>query len=162
MRDLWRRLAETGIADYMHGSANRPHLTLAMSTALDVAAAERALAAFARAWSPFPLVLAHIGAFVTPAAVAFLASTPTVDLLRIHQGTLDLFADIGAEPWELYLPGRWVPHCTVAFQMGEAALPKVIEASQSWPLPLVAEVTEVGVMEVSPTRPLFSIRLGAP
>jgi len=91
----------------------------------------------------------------------FLAPTPTIDLLRLHGATCEVSAAVGTDPWEAYLPGQWVPHCTIAFHMGATALLKVIEASQDFRLPVVGTVTQLGVVAVSPTIPLFSVELDA-
>ncbi len=124
IRDLWWRFAEAGIASYLHESPNRPHITLIGYDALDLARAERSLTAVARACSPFSLTFSHLGAFLHPSPVVFLAPTPTVDLLRLHRATYESSAAAGTDPWEAYLPGQWVPHCTIVFHMDATALPK--------------------------------------
>lgn len=161
VRGLWHRFDQMSIARRLHESANRPHLTLAVYADLDVVRAEQTLIEFARFRAPFSLTFSSLGSFSYPADVAFLAPTVTVDLLRFHRLVHQAFAKIGMDPHEYYLPGFWVPHCTIAFHMEAHALPMVFEASHDLRLPLTGAVTEIGVVEVSPTTPLFSIKLGS-
>ena len=59
VRNLWRQLAQTGVAPHLHASANRPRRTLAVSGDLDLAEAERELGRFVAALAPFPLIFSH-------------------------------------------------------------------------------------------------------
>ncbi len=159
VRDLWRRFAQMGITRHLEESANRPHVTLAIYDDLDVVAAERKLVQFVRPLAQFTLTFSHLGSFVYPSPVAFLAPIVTVDLLRLHGMTHATFTEIGTHAHEHYLPGQWVPHCTLALHMAAEALPSVMEVGLEIGLPVTGAVTEIGIAQVSPTMPLFSAKL---
>lgn len=161
VRQLWCRFAEAGIARHLAESANRPHLTLAIYDDLDVAMAERELLLFVPTLATFPVTFAHVGVFIHPAAVVFLAPVVTSGLLELHRATHERFAGIGNGVHQFYLPGRWVPHCTVALHLAPQTLPLASEVVQEVPLPTTGTVTEVGIVRVSPTAPLGTVRLGA-
>ena len=161
VRDVWRHIAQTGITQHRPGSTDRPHITLAVYAGLDAVRAEETLLTFVRSHVQFPLTFPSLGSFVSPSVVAFLAPVVTTDLLHFHHEAHETFGDIGTDPQELYLPGRWVPHCTIAVHVEARALPRVMEVSQELRLPLTGTVSEMGLVEVSPTRPLFSFELGA-
>lgn len=159
VRGLWRRFAQMHMTHHLSESANRPHVTLAVYAELDLVLAESTLSHLARCHGRLPLTFSHIGCFVRPSAVAFLAPIVTVDLLSLHRRACETFAKVGREPVGLYVPGQWVPHCTIAMHMEDRVLPEVIEVGQEIHLPWTGFVTGVAVVEVSPTVPLFAADL---
>jgi 2'-5' RNA ligase len=159
VRRLWRDLAEADTApappaDAMIAAGARPHITLGACERLDVAACETYLAGFA-ATTPAPTVgFASLGVFPTEPMVVFLAPVVTADLLAIHDGFHRWFRELAGEPWGHYLPGRWVPHCTLALDLPLTAVPAVAERCLRAPLPSEARLLEVGLVEFEPFRSL--------
>lgn len=60
------------------------------------------------------VLLAHFGVFVHPKLVLFLGVTPTDELRYLQRLVIDTAVAAGAEVWDHYQPGAWVPHCTLA------------------------------------------------
>jgi 2'-5' RNA ligase len=59
-------------------------------------------------------------------AVLFLGATATAELLRAHAAIHTGIEQASEGVWELYQPGRWVPHCTLAMRLGANELKTAI------------------------------------
>jgi 2'-5' RNA ligase len=157
LRLIWRDLAEGNIAPYLHTSANRPHLTVALYERLALAESDAALVAVAAEVSPFAIAFAHLGVFPpSPEAVVFCAppSTPRLRAVqaRVHS-LLDRLAH-GAD--ERYLPENWIPHCSLATHCPSERLVDALAVSLRLPLPLLGHIVEIGITQTSPARPYSS------
>jgi 2'-5' RNA ligase superfamily protein len=140
VRRVWAALAEQGIAPYLHESAAQPHISLAVYEGLDVSG-----------WGVFP------GA---SESAVFAAPVVTSDLLAVHDEACALLASVAREPAAYYLPGRWVPHCSLAVHFPEEPTDRAIAVCHQLPLPLGGHIEAIGAAETRPTRLLFSIALG--
>lgn len=150
VRGIWRDLAESGVAPWMHESGDRPHVTLGVCDRLDVAVCAEFLAAFAADHSAPKVLLVSIGIFATDPAVVFLAPVVTTDLLDLHARFHQRFSEVAGDQWAHYLPGAWVPHCTLAMGCPVAMVPRAVDLCQSMRLPLDGRLGEVGIVEIRP------------
>ncbi len=160
VRAVWRELAEREIVCYLHESENRPHVSLAAYEQLRLAECERALRRFANETAPFPLTLSHLGVFPIAhegqEAVVFAAPTVTRHLLDLHEEMHRLLGLLGRSPWAYYLPGAWVPHCTLAFRLPARLVPDALAVCRRLALPLACQVEAIGVSETGRAKPLFA------
>src|SRR5262245_46222316 len=139
VRRVWRELADAGI-QYMAASGARPHISLGIWESLDRDRAETELTRFAAERSPVRLAFASVGLF--PRVAVFLAPTVTADLLELHAGFHRRFARLGDVPWAHYQPGAWVPHCTLATDLGPDRFGDALAIAGRVPLPLEARLIE--------------------
>ena len=159
IKTAWKKLAETGIAPYMHRSANRPHFSLAIYQSIHLAACEQKLQSLSAAWQPLPVSFQSIGIFPTTPATVFLSSPVTTALLDLHAEVHQALHPTGIDPSQYYLPGKWVPHCTLALDLEPGLLPQVLKIGLQMPLPINGEITEIGAIEFRPVRHLFRFSL---
>ncbi|HDR4423637.1 TPA: 2'-5' RNA ligase family protein [Bacillus cereus] len=94
-----------------------PHITLADYNELDVQLYTEKLEGFVavqenRAEVTFP----SVGIFPTNGTI-FLAPTTTDELLRLHHSYHDYFKTFHDNLNSYYVPGKWVPHCTIATKL---------------------------------------------
>jgi len=153
VRRVWRELADAGI-EYMATSGVAPHVSLGIWESLDLARAEADLTRFAAETSPVRMSFASVGLF--PGVAVFLAPAVTTDLLELHAGFHRRFARLGAAPWTHYQPGAWVPHCTLATDLGPDRFGDALAIAARVPLPLEAVLVEVGIVEFRPVKQLVS------
>jgi hypothetical protein len=160
VRVVWRRLAEEQIAPYLHTSANRPHLTMALYEQLAVEDSDAALAGLAREVAPVPLMFGHLGVFPAATdAVLFCAPISTPALRAIHEQVHARVDGFAQTPDERYAPGNWIPHGSLATHCPSARLTQALEVSLRLPLPLSGQVVAVGITYTSPARPYSTHRL---
>ena len=160
INQIWKKLADTGIAPYLHQSANRPHITLAVYQQLDPAACQTLLRSIAAEQPPLPLSFQYIGIFPTPGAV-FAGPTVADTLLNLHRRTHETLQPISADPTPYYVPGQWVPHCTLAMELTPELLTPAVEISLELSLPLEGKITKIGCTEQPPVKHLFGFELGS-
>lgn len=158
VRRIWRELEDAGITDMAHSGAH-PHVAVGIWNALDLPAAEAELAAFAREIDPVPVTLASVRMFPTTGAV-FLASQADPRLTTLHAGFHRRFGHLGTGAWDYYAPGRWVPHCTLAMDLGEDLAPTALEIARRAPLPLGGRLERIGIVEFRPVRQRCAFDLG--
>lgn len=136
-----------------------PHVTLAACRNLDAERFRPLLAEVAVRTPVLAITLASLGVFPTEAGVIFLAPTVTQELVALQLGVVTRLQDLGAEVEPYWLPGQWVPHCTVVMgiprERMSAALGRAFEALR----PISASLTRLSVIEIDTPRLLYAFRL---
>jgi 2'-5' RNA ligase len=111
VRALWRRLDQAGV-----GGGPRvlpPHVTFAAAKAIPRRTRD-ALKAQLRTLAIPHLWLSTLGTFPTTEDVLMLAAVVDSELLAVHSAIHDVLAGQVQSPQAYYMPGSWVPHCTLA------------------------------------------------
>ncbi len=156
---VWQALADSDVAPYMHRSGNRPHITLSIYRDLPRDACRQILGDLAARQPALPLTFSHLGIFTRPDPVVFLAPTFSQPLFALHARVNQLLDALGDMPAEYYLPGNWVPHCTLAVEMPPENIAPAVEIARRLPLPLVGMLSEVCLLEFPPLEHVFSLPL---
>lgn len=149
--DVWNAIHEAGISSSLVEAGYRPHISLGVCNRLESSAFEAEFSTFVASVAPFPLSLSSVGIFATSEGVIFLGVTVTEQLLNIHSAFHGFFEKHAQEQREYYAVGMWVPHCTIAFGLSERQIAEAVTVCRQISLPISAEVTGVGLVEVSPT-----------
>ena len=115
VRAIWRALDAAQIPPPTASGDAHPHITVAVYDQIDEAACAEQLAELALAIAPFTLTLANLGLFPPSQreAVVFAAPTVTASLLLNHERIQRVLTPCAKGPLPYYLPGAWVPHCTL-------------------------------------------------
>lgn len=154
IRGIWRSLKESGICSYMNDSGSIPHITLSVFNKIDVADTDKRLTSFTESASKFSLLLLSIGAFPTEEGVLFLAPVVTEELLRFHKSFHNAFDDLKEDRWPYYMPGSWVPHCTLSIDIGRERVHEALDTVIKKYRPLIIEVDRIGLVEFHPVNVL--------
>ncbi|GGS92894.1 2'-5' RNA ligase [Planobispora rosea] len=140
IRTLWEALAREGVPsmrDLLKGR-HRPHVSLISASRLDGPAVAQALRGMEVA-RPFELRFDFVGQFL--GRVLWLGPVPTTELLAHHAAVHARLTEAGIGGFEVYLPGRWVPHCTLSMRV---PFPKLLDAIRLCMDVLPIEATVVG------------------
>lgn len=129
-----------------------PHLSLAVWETVEPAALRPRLDAIARELTPPVLRLNSLGLFGGASAVLFLAPVPSVELLDYHAAFHRAFADLDAQCWPYYRPGRWVPHVTLAAGLDGAAVGAAAAAVAPTWSPIQAPAVALGLIRFRPVE----------
>jgi 2'-5' RNA ligase len=144
VRGLWRRLDDGGVPSLgtrTHGR-HRPHVTFALAGAVPAATRE-ALRADLRLLSIPRLWLSTLSAFD---GVLMLSAVVDTELLAVHSTVHDVLAKRVKQPVAYYLPGSWVPHCTLAQGLEPAQMTAGFAAL--YPVGSIrARITEIAVVD---------------
>jgi 2'-5' RNA ligase len=130
-----------------------PHISLAVyddEDEVDEAAAGRLIEHLAGRHAPIEVTFASLGVFSTDENVLFLAPVVTPALLDLHAAYHAMAEELGATCRAHYLPGRWVPHCTLSM-LGtiSAALEGLRHLAGDW-APLSGTIDSVALIRVPP------------
>jgi 2'-5' RNA ligase len=159
IRGIWEGLAKEDIPlDF--SSDIRPHMTLGIYDELSCRLCEKGLEKLAIRSANLSITFSSFGIFREPESVLFLASTTTKELLDFHAHIHSELSDWVKKPWELYLPGNWVPHCTLALGIQLDQFNKAISICSQLKLPLTLKTAQIGVVEFHPVNELFKYELG--
>lgn len=144
-------------------SASLPHISLIPTDMADEQELLHRLGIVARSMPPFDVIYSYLGWF--SGGVLFLGITPTQALLSLHHECFRLSSPSPATPWiDLYGPGNWVPHCTIATSVPENQRGDVISEilrAESFPTILRCSSIELLCMSQGQTRSLGSAEFAA-
>jgi len=139
-----------------------PHVTIAAFEACNEDSFISAVANFAARQSAIPLTLASIGTFMTPKNVIFYAPVMTDALKdanrKIHKLILDKFYITDKH----YMPGSFVPHCTIASKITDEQMAKafvLLKTNNILPLDVVLDNLCVLQIDSHPYKQVFCTNL---
>jgi 2'-5' RNA ligase len=143
---LWAALDVHGVdsAARTYGAGYRPHLTLAIVDADEPDRLVESLEAPLAEVGGLPVTLASLGFFVPHPCPAYLSVTPTSRLLALHEQVYDALD--GTLCWDHYLPGAWMPHCTLAMRVDLTS--PVAHVVSRTALPIHATVSAAHLVEI--------------
>ena len=111
-----------------------------------------ALREFARECPALRLHLASVGRFPSNEGVVFLAPVVTRKLLELHTRLHGMPPVAAGTRREYYLPGRWVPHCTIAEGLEPDDICATVELARSSGACRDVSIQEVGLVQFGPYR----------
>jgi 2'-5' RNA ligase len=145
VRGLWKALEDEGVPTLagLLNQKHRPHVSLAVARTLAPDAVASALDGIP-VGQGLRVDMDFVGQFV--GRVLWLGVVPTVELLTHHKVVHDRLAEAGVEVWDLYRPGRWVPHCTISMRVANLSMAAAVRRCLEV-LPLPATVTGASVTD---------------
>jgi 2'-5' RNA ligase len=145
LRTLWQALEADGVPTLasLQNDRHRPHVSLAAARTLAPEAVASTLGDLT-VGNGLTLDLDFVGQFV--GRVLWLGVTPTEELLTHHRAVHERLAAGGIEVWDLYRPGRWVPHCTVSMRVPNPLMAQAVRRCLEV-LPIRAAVTGASVTD---------------
>jgi 2'-5' RNA ligase len=153
VRALWRRLAEAGIR-FMADAGAEPHVSLVIWEQLDVERAAGEVAALAREAAPVDVVFTGVSAFGTE--VVYLAAAPSPRLAALQAHVDARLAPLAGRRWSHYAPAAWVPHCTLAMDLGVVSAATALTLASALTTPVAARLDRVAIVEFRPVREHFA------
>lgn len=144
---LSTKVLDVAEAKGVHVSSTPPHITLAIAEYADERSVGRLIDQVASESAPLQVTFDSIGVFSGPDYVLYLAPVVTHDLLSFHTKLHRELEPYSKDQSPYYLPGRWVPHCTIASEISQTALPSMVAACVDVKLPLVARLTDIALVK---------------
>lgn len=156
----WNVLARRQISTQLIDIESRPHITLFSSSFIEPAKLESVIKTFASKQEALPLSFSMIGSFPSDNNVLFLAPTPSISLLQFQSQLCDTMKKEGIEIGEEYRADSWVPICSVAQDVPKTRMAEAFCVLRDLKLPVNGYAMDIGLVEFSPVRELFSFVLG--
>jgi hypothetical protein len=127
VRALWDRIEQLGVASlrsHTHGH-HVPHMSYAVLRSWDLAAVNAAMVCIS-AGPPVELSFDGVGLFRR--GRTWLLAGVSADIVARQQRVVDVVTATGAELHKHYIPGMWLPHCSLAPRVQLTQLPEVASA----------------------------------
>jgi 2'-5' RNA ligase len=137
-----------------------PHITLAACSGLNTELFRVEAAGFAAHTPRLPCTLASIGIFPTVEGVLYLAPSITADLVQLQLEVVDRLRAVGAEIERYWLPGQWVPHCTLALGIPREEIATAVAGTLTGWQPLAGHLVRLGVASIDPPELRYEFPLG--
>jgi 2'-5' RNA ligase len=159
VRAICHTLANAGISTTMQANGSCPHVSLGVCEEVDATRFRSALMNVAHKTPALEFSLASVGLFPTAEGVVFLAPVVTRDLLKIHEAYHAVFAEYAGSRWAYYLPGNWVPHCTLAINLPRDRIAAAVDLCRDAALPIQGRFEWVGLTQFPPVTRLYGFEL---
>ncbi len=157
--DLRRALIEQGYTALHDLLEFRPHVSLAVFNDAQPDSLNNLVFDFSTAVASFEVRLSAVGTFPTAENVIFLAPAPSLALLDCHRRFHQRLAQTPLECWPYYLPGQWVPHCTVEINIPAERFAAALDFTRHHFQPFDGRFEAIGVIEFRPVVELATWRL---
>jgi 2'-5' RNA ligase len=153
IRAIWEAIDRAGISNYLPEAGARPHISLTCyDEGIDIRHFTEALGDFAASWKQIHITFSYIGVF--PKGIVFLGHTVTGRLIETHKAFHHRLSSWLDESFELYLPGTWIPHCSVAMNLPPEDVAAAVDIVRTFPLPMDAVLERVALVSYPPTKEL--------
>ncbi len=157
--DLRRALIEQGYTALRDLLEFRPHISLAVFDQAHPDQLNPLVFDFSAVLAPFEFRLSAVGTFPTAENVIFLAPVPTFTLLDCHHRFHQRLAQTSLTCWTYYLPGQWVPHCTIEVNIPAERFAAALDFTRRIFQPVEGRFESIGVIEFRPVVELATWRL---
>lgn len=161
VHEIWDGLGTALGKPSLSALGARPHVSLAVyGDGLDTSGFPEGLLEFARSIDPFDFTLSSLGTFPGGEGVVFLAPVVTRRLLEVHARFHEVFSKHENAGMGYYLPGNWVPHCTVAIDLSASEVTEALAYGREAFQPISGRFQEIGLVEFRPVKERFTCALG--
>lgn len=152
IRGFREKIYAAGVDPVSGAMRDRPHVSLAVFSEIDLPCLKDIAEEFSRNHSPFPVTLAAIGTFPTTDNVLFLSPVPTPHLLHIHREFHEQLKCNHMRSSAYYHPLKWVPHCTLELELPDKQFTKALKAAHDFYTPIKGEFESIGIVSFRPIK----------
>ncbi|MCX6056448.1 MAG: 2'-5' RNA ligase family protein [Chloroflexi bacterium] len=152
---------EKGISPVLGKMGDKPHVSLAVFSRADPDQLVMISEVFSKTVQSFPVQLDAVGVFPTGDNVLFLTPIPSLFLLEIHRQFHEILSQNDIQCSEHYFPGRWIPHCTLEFNLPDDQLDLALHWCRRTFTPIRGRFDKWGVVSYHPIQYLaeYPLRL---
>lgn len=147
-KNLWKILSDRGITNYgIETKGKRPHITIADYDILDK---DKFISLFDKYYSnkdKINLSLNILGTFINTSTL-FIAPTLSTELITFHKNHHNFFMEFNKDESSFYLPGKWVPHCTIASRLNEDNMVDAFKFCKSYLNKTLSQLSEIALIEI--------------
>jgi 2'-5' RNA ligase len=148
IKTFWHRLAWKGLLTQAQVRQTiRPYLTFATYDKLPLNRIPIYIQTFCQMTKPLSITFQALGSF-PPESKLFLTPTVTKELLHMHTTYHAICDSFQNTAHSLYLPGQWIPHCTLATYLTiEELTAAFASCSQSF-TPIETTIQSIGIVHI--------------
>ncbi|WP_158175251.1 2'-5' RNA ligase family protein [Heyndrickxia camelliae] len=147
VKEIWRDLKKQSISYYAEEVEDRkPHITIAGYNRLEKSDFIRSMDQFYDSSPEVEIAFNTLGTFLNSGTL-FLSPTISAPLSNFHRNHHDNFKKYNDNPESLYLPGNWIPHCTLANRLSHEKLCEAFAYCSHKLNTIKAKIAEVALIE---------------
>jgi 2'-5' RNA ligase len=143
-------LYKLGINPVLGKLDDRPHVSLGVFGDVDIDRVVEITSTFARLCTQLPAQLDAFGAFPTSSNVLYLLPVPSQPLLKLHTQYHEILQKEKILSSNYYLPGQWVPHCTLEFELSDEQFNLAFQLCKKHFSPIHGTFASIGVIAFRP------------
>ncbi len=152
-------LYKLGINPVLGLLGDRPHVSLAVFGDVEIDQVVKITSDFAPRFRQLPAQLDAFGAFPTASNVVYLLPVPSQPLLELHKQFHEQLQKENILSSHYYLPGQWVPHCTLEFELPDDQFNLTLQLCKKYFAPIRGTFSSVGVIAFRPINYLAEFPL---
>ncbi|EDL66279.1 2'-5' RNA ligase family protein [Bacillus sp. SG-1] len=148
IREVWQELHEKSISFYAHEVMDRiPHITLGSYEKIDERSfIERMDEVYSRE-KPIDIHFTSLGSFLKSGAL-YLPPVMTEELKGLHSRHYLAFTQWNNCASTLYMPDKWIPHCTLANRLSQEKLSEAFLYCLNRLDNISGEITDIALIKV--------------
>jgi 2'-5' RNA ligase len=146
-------LEKRGIPTIFSALGATPHLSLAVFERVESPKLHSLLKKAASNYPPLPFRLSGLGTFPGKEGVLYLVPAANPRLLEIHAWFHRTFRGLWEGNWSHYLPGNWVPHCTLSTRLTLESLLMGITYLARRGVSVQGRCSRLALVEIHPESP---------
>ena len=148
IRKIWKGLEDNNISYYASEVKDRvPHMTIASYNDLSVEPFIDRLETYYDNKDSIPISFQTVGSFLNTTTL-FYTPTVTAALLNFHEEHHQHFKEYNDDSHSLYLPSKWVPHCTLTNRLSREKLKDAYQYCLQMKGSLEGEINRVGLIRL--------------
>jgi 2'-5' RNA ligase len=152
--EMWQELKNSKISSYMIRSKSKPHITLSIFDSVDLNELNQRVEKFSEITSACPIKFDSIGVFPDDTGVVYLQPVVSPELLNIHRSFNLMTNEFDEFKWTHYLPGNWVPHCSMALNITKEKVLQAVSCLLEKFSPFEAQIQSLAVIRFPPIEHL--------
>lgn len=154
---LIKNICLEGVNSYMLEVGIRPHVTLAAFKDTNLAELSKWLQTYAGNADCLNINFSSIGVFPS---VLFLAPVVNEEFINFHKSFNAQLKQIASSFESYYLPGNWVPHCTLATRLSQSELHQALDIVMDDFKPFIASMSQIGLVQCNPYKEITIYEIG--
>lgn len=148
IKDIWTELREKSISFYADEVVDRkPHITLASYHSLDKLRFIEKLDDFYENKPEIDISFNSIGSFLNT-GILYFSPNVTKNLIEFHENFHIQFKHFNDNPKSIYLPEKWIPHCTLANRLSPDKLVEAYNYCLYRNDTIVGKIRGIGIIEM--------------
>jgi 2'-5' RNA ligase len=152
IKRIWEDLESNEISYYASEVEDRvPHITLASYKEVSVTDFIKEMEVFYKDKRKIQVEFQALGSFINTKTL-FYSPTVTKELMELHSNHHSYFASFQKGEESVYLPGKWVPHCTLANRLSEEKLKEAYGHCLNISGRLEGEINRIGLIRVDSSK----------
>lgn len=148
LKGIWKGLVYNSISYYSEEVKDRrPHITIADYNNIEENEFIESMDNYYDIKSKIDVRLSVLGTFLNSGAL-FISPTMSKELIGFHNSHHENFKRFNDDLDSLYLPGKWIPHCTIANRLTQDKLVEAFNYCTKNIDTIHAKISEVALIKV--------------